>query len=281
MAANRESALHHALHHATFTCFNVNCYATFKTERGLKQHLWRSEICGKYMSEPRQVLAASVDIQEPPGLNVSSTNDNQVPSTREVASGISYYVRSFLDPAKKKRLCRDVFFDTKTVGVLDLEENLSLFILQTYIDSDLDDNGVGSIRCCTEYHKYNTKTDEKMVSIRSHPNYRGKGYAWYDWALIRFVDDDGNKSEYPSRIVSIIPRQGSVDTGDETTTTFDLIVQCCGKPATRQQSFLLFTQWTFDKKFHVVSSEAIVGLCFVLGSPVGDSDVLVVTGKKK
>jgi hypothetical protein len=58
MAASRESASHHA----AFTCFNVNCYATFKTERGLKQHLWRNEDCGKYMSEPRHVLAASVGI---------------------------------------------------------------------------------------------------------------------------------------------------------------------------------------------------------------------------
>ena len=60
MAANRESVSSHD--HANFTCFNVNCYATFKTERGLKQHFWRSEDCGKYMSEPRPVLAASVGI---------------------------------------------------------------------------------------------------------------------------------------------------------------------------------------------------------------------------
>ena len=58
MAASRESGSHHA----AFTCFNVNCYAKFKTERGLKQHLWRNEDCGKYMSEPRPVLAASVGI---------------------------------------------------------------------------------------------------------------------------------------------------------------------------------------------------------------------------
>ncbi|KAI2491812.1 hypothetical protein MHU86_22751 [Fragilaria crotonensis] len=44
-----------------FTCFNVNCYATFKTERGLRQHLWRSAPCRDYMSEPRP-LAASLDV---------------------------------------------------------------------------------------------------------------------------------------------------------------------------------------------------------------------------
>ena len=58
MATNNESATNGG----AFTCFNVNCYATFRTERGLKQHLWRSVSCGTYMSEPRPVLAASVGI---------------------------------------------------------------------------------------------------------------------------------------------------------------------------------------------------------------------------
>jgi hypothetical protein len=44
-----------------FTCFNVNFYATFKTERGLRQHLWQSGQCRDYMSEPRP-LAASLGI---------------------------------------------------------------------------------------------------------------------------------------------------------------------------------------------------------------------------
>ena len=44
-----------------FTCFNVNCYAMFKTERGLRQHLWRSAPCQEYMSVPRP-LAASLGI---------------------------------------------------------------------------------------------------------------------------------------------------------------------------------------------------------------------------
>jgi hypothetical protein len=48
-------------HHPDFSCFNVNCYARFKTERGLRQHLWRSNTCGDYMSEPRP-LAASIGI---------------------------------------------------------------------------------------------------------------------------------------------------------------------------------------------------------------------------
>ena len=201
-------------------------------------------------------------------------------STREVGSGTTYYVRSFLDPSNERQLCRDVFFDTETTGLIDLEENLSLFILQTYMESDLDHKGVGSIRCCTEYQKYNTETDEKMISIRSHPNYRGKGYPWYDWALIRFIDDDGDETEYPSRVLSIIPRNSSMDDiGNETMTTFDLIIQCCGERAGRRS--FLFDQWTFDKKFYAVSSEAIVSLCFVLENPVADSDVIVVTEKEK
>ena len=87
--------------------------------------------------------------------------------------------------------------------------------------------------------------------------------------------------EFPSRIVSCIPRPTSsiIAGGDktETTTTFDLIIQCCGAP-TGRESFL-FTEWTFEKEFYV-SSEAIVGLCFVLGSPDIDSNVLVVADRE-
>jgi hypothetical protein len=45
-----------------FSCFNVNCYAWFKTKQGLKQHSWRSESCGQYMSEPRPALASCMGI---------------------------------------------------------------------------------------------------------------------------------------------------------------------------------------------------------------------------
>ena len=143
---------------------------------------------GNRIADAFVINAMHARFQECPGLNTSSrdcclgqlANDNQVPSTRAVGSGTLYYVRSFLDPTNKKQLCRVVFFDTKTIEPIDLEDNCSLFVLQTFADSDLDVNGVGSIMCCTEYHKYNAKTDEKMVSICSHPNFRGKGYSWYD-----------------------------------------------------------------------------------------------------
>ena len=197
----------------------------------------------------------------------------------EVGSGTSYYIPSFLNHTNVNELCCDAFFNTQTRGVIKVEDNLDLFILQSYADSDLDDLGVGSIRCFAEYHKYSSETNEKMVSIRCHPNYRGKGYCWNDWALIRYVYDDGDVKDFPSRVVCCcIPRHNIID-GVETT-TFDLVVQCCGEP-TGRESFL-FTEWTFNKTFHVVSSEAVVQLCFVpLESTTPDSDVLIVSEKEK
>jgi hypothetical protein len=38
------------------------------------------------------------------------------------------------------QLCRDVTFDAQTRGLIELEDNLALFILQSYSDSDLDGN---------------------------------------------------------------------------------------------------------------------------------------------
>ena len=242
--------------------------------------------CGQRIADAFVIDTMHTMFQDQPRVKASSRDVNpgeladnaQDPPTREVGSGTTYYIRSFVDPTNDNKLCRDVLFDTQTRGVLEVKDNLALFILQSYSASDLDDNGEGAIGCCTEYHKYNTATDEKMVSIRCHPNFRGKGYSWYDWALIRYEDDDGNEKEYPSRVLSCIPRQ-SRNAGIETD-AFDLVIQCCGKP-TGRESFL-FTEWTFQKEFHVVSSEAVVSLCFVLGSPKQpDSNVLVVSDKLK
>ena len=58
MSGNDEAA---ASPHAGFTCFNINCYTTFRTELGLRQHLWRSDACREYMSLPRP-LADSIYI---------------------------------------------------------------------------------------------------------------------------------------------------------------------------------------------------------------------------
>jgi hypothetical protein len=158
---------------------------------------------------------------------------------------------------------------------MELEGNLDLFILQSYSDSDLDDGGVGSIRRCTEYHKFDARTDEQVKSIRCHPYYREKGYSWYDWALVRFVNEDGQEDEFPSRVVSCIPCQSSI-AGMETT-KYDIIFQCCSEPSGRES--YLFTEWAFDKKFYFISAEAIVCLCFVLESPDLDSGILVVADK--
>ena len=32
-----------------FVCYNINCYSTFRTERGLHQHLFRNAGCQQYM----------------------------------------------------------------------------------------------------------------------------------------------------------------------------------------------------------------------------------------
>ncbi len=58
MSGNNEAAPPHA----GFTCNNVNCCNTFRTERGLRQHLWRSDACRRYMSLPRPLVADSVNI---------------------------------------------------------------------------------------------------------------------------------------------------------------------------------------------------------------------------
>jgi len=58
MSGNNEAAFPHA----GCTCFNINCYTAFRTERSLRQHLWRSAACREYMSLPRPLVADSVNI---------------------------------------------------------------------------------------------------------------------------------------------------------------------------------------------------------------------------
>jgi hypothetical protein len=101
-------------------------------------------------------------------------NSKNVP-TREVGRGTTYVIRSFHDPDDDNRLCCEVIFDTQTTAPIKLEENLALFILQSYDNMDLDDNQVGSVMCCTECHKFDMKSKKKMISIRCHPNYHGMG----------------------------------------------------------------------------------------------------------
>jgi hypothetical protein len=194
--------------------------------------------------------------------------------TREEGRGTTYVIKSFRDPDDDNRLCREVTFDTRTTAPIKLEDNLALFILQNYENTDLDDNREGSVTCCTEYHKFDRKSAEKLICIRCHPNYRGKGFCWYDWAFIRFEDDRGQMRDYPCRILSCIPRKLG---GNET--TFDLVVQSCGQPTGRES--ILFTEWSFNRDFYVVPATALVTLCFVLVSNAADGSVLVVKDKSQ
>lgn len=47
-----------------FACYNVNCYSTFRTERGLRQHLFRNAGCQQYMNYNGTRLYGSVNDNE-------------------------------------------------------------------------------------------------------------------------------------------------------------------------------------------------------------------------
>jgi hypothetical protein len=194
--------------------------------------------------------------------------------TVEEGSGTRYHIRTFRNPQKNNEVCREVCFDTASPGRMVLEKNLARFIVQSYSNSDLDVNGEGCIQCCTEYHKFDVGEGERLISLRCHPNYRSKGYPWYDWAIIRTENPkDGTEEEYPSRILSCIPRIA----GDGNGMSYDLVVQFCSHPSGRES--FLFTEWLFNTDYYVVSATALVGLCFVLVSSEADGKVLVVKDK--
>ena len=44
-----------------FDCFNINWYARFKSERGLRPHLWQSSSCKDYMARQQAACDACVD----------------------------------------------------------------------------------------------------------------------------------------------------------------------------------------------------------------------------
>jgi len=198
-------------------------------------------------------------------------------ATKEVGRGTRYRIRSFRDPNQNNRLVREVSFITQTREPINLEENLAFFILQTYSETDLDENGEGTIECSTEYAKYEVHSGEKCISIRAHPNFQGNGYPWYDWAFAQFEDDEGNLlGDFPCRIVSCIHRHGA---DSRENMTFDLVVQSCNEPTGRES--ILFTEWTFNRKFHVVSSTALVSLCYVLVDGCELMDIVFVVKDKE
>jgi hypothetical protein len=67
-------------------------------------------------------------------------DDNSNAHTREVGCGTTYVIRSFCNPDNDNRLCCEAIFDTKTTKLIKLQDNLAVFILQSYESSDLDDN---------------------------------------------------------------------------------------------------------------------------------------------
>ena len=100
---------------------------------------------------------------------------NSKSSNKEVGRGTRYHIRSFRDPNQNHRLVRDVFFLTQTREPINLEQNLELFFLQTYSETDLNENGEFTVECSTEYMKYEVDSKEKCISIRAHLNFRGNG----------------------------------------------------------------------------------------------------------
>lgn len=217
-------------------------------------------------------LSTGVEKTADIGMQQPVLGSNCEPRTVEEGSGTRYHIKSFRSPDDDNELCREVFFDTQSTGTMKLEKDMARFIVQSYSKSDLNIRGEGCIQCCTEYHKYNVDSGERLISLRCHPNYRSKGHPWYDWAIIRTENDDGSEEEYPSRILSCIPRVGAG--GDM---TYDLVVQFCSKPSGRES--FLFTEWLFDTDYYVVSAMALVGLCFVLVSSEAEGKVLVVKDK--
>ena len=202
------------------------------------------------------------DCGPPKGLNGSGEE-----RTVEEGKGTRYQIQSFVDPNNDKQLLHKVSWSTRTRTPINLEENVALFILQHYRDSDLDINGEGCVHCCTEYHKFDANNDnETLIYLRCHPNYRGEGKPWYDWAIIETEDDDGiSQGRFPSRILSCIPRDVEGGSVDETP-THNLVVQFCNAPSGRES--FLFKEWTFNTDFYIVPATALVRLCQLLWRPL-------------
>jgi hypothetical protein len=110
-----------------------------------------------------------------PYVGINSDGDNP---TIEEGRGTMYCIRLFWDPENNDGLVQEVKFTMQTRAPIHLEDILLLFILLDYVSSNLDEQGEGRIECCTEYHNTDATKKEKMICIRCHPNFRGKGYAW-------------------------------------------------------------------------------------------------------
>jgi hypothetical protein len=131
----------------------------------------------KTSSAPR--IADTYVINTMHAMFAGGTHSKSIPApsqaTKEVGCGTRYHIRSFHDPNQNHRLVREAFCTMQTREPINLEQNLALFILQTYSETDLDENGEFTVECSTEYMKYEVDSKEKCISIRAHLNFRGNG----------------------------------------------------------------------------------------------------------
>lgn len=111
---------------------------------------------------------------------------------------LSHPILPWGDPSQNNCLVvREVFFITETRHPsINFEPNLALFILQRYSQTALlDENREDTIECSSTRYTKNKVDSDKEKCISS---------PWYDWAFIRFEDDQGNLDDYPWYIVSCI-----------------------------------------------------------------------------
>lgn len=203
--------------------------------------------------------------------NQNPTNNDTISHETADASS-SYMLKTYID-VMTDELCYYVQLNNRSATPIELEPNLEFFLMDYYRAQWDAATGVGSLLLRTEYRRYDLN-NECLIHIRCHPDYRSNG-PWYDWAFIRFEDDAGNCTDYPSRILACVPSQqfhhGPISSTD---VKFELVVQCCSVPTDVQS--LLFSEWEFCRDFYVVEASALVGACFVLTACSDMSKVLVV-----
>jgi hypothetical protein len=163
--------------------------------------------------------------QQLPG---SLNKDDEDTTTHDTAAASSsYMLTTYIDVATDE-LCYYVQLANWAATPIVLEPNLEYFLMDYYRTRCWDANtGISSPMLCTEYRRHDSN-GETLIQIRCHPDYRSNG-PWYDWAFIRFEDNAGNCTDYPSRILPCVPSQEHDKVPDKNV-TFELVVQCCSAP---------------------------------------------------
>ena len=123
----------------------------------------------------------------------------------------------------------------------------------------------------------NPDTRERNI-FYCHPSYQGR--EWYDWALVQFVESDGNNSYiekmYPSKILGFININGKDDA----------VIQCANKHLCWDDLIKHFIipvtiGCQFDVSFVVVPIESIVHpLCSIPVDEENNNRFLVVLPKR-